>query len=356
MTTVAQASLGRGRTYSTALLVAVAAMFLVTLVAATGSDRLAVDFRVYLHASDTLRATGSPYEPDATLPYVYPPVLAELLVPLTMVPDGVASFLGFTGAFAAVMGALALLGVRDVRCYAAVILWAPAWNAFEMANVSALLTLLGALVWRYRDRPWLGPGALGGALAVKLFLWPLLVWAAATRRALMALLAVSIGLAAVLASWAVIGFAGFTSFPDQLREIEFEHSYSFVGMAAELGLDPIVGRIAMVVAGAALLGLVARFGSRGDDARAFTCAIAAALAFTPVVWAHYFTLLAVPVAILRPRFAPIWLLPIVLWVCPRAGNGDGVQPFIPAIVVAIVVATLVWGTPARAATVSASGR
>jgi hypothetical protein len=139
----------------------------------------------------------------------------------------------------------------------------------------------------------------------------------------------------------VIGFDGLGSYPDQLRELAFEESYSFVGMAAALGLDPLVGRMAMVIVGGSLLVAVGYLGQRGEEARAFICGLVAALALTPVVWLHYFVLLAVPLGIVRPRFAPIWLLPIVLWVCPRAGNGDGVQPFIPAVVVAVLFVALV---------------
>ena len=141
MSVVSHASIGRGRMVSTVLLVAVAAMFLVTLIAATGSGKLAADFHAsYLDAAESVRSSGTPYSSDAELPYVYPPVLAELLVPLTFLPDDVASFLAFLGSFAAVMGALALVGVRDVRCFAVVVIWAPGWNSFEMANVTAALT------------------------------------------------------------------------------------------------------------------------------------------------------------------------------------------------------------------------
>jgi hypothetical protein len=326
---------------STVVLVAVAGMFLVTLLTATGSGRLAADFHAgYLQAAESLRANGTPYSATAELPYVYPPVLAELIVPLTYLPQDVASFLAFLGSIAAVMGALALVGVRDVRCYAAVAIWAPGWNSFEMANVTAALTLLAALAWRYRDRPWPAAGALGFALSVKLFLWPLVIWNLATHRARTAALSVGVGAAVLLLSWAVIGFTGFTSYPEQLREVEFADSYSFVGMASALGLDPLVGRIAMVIVGGALLVAAGYFGQRGDDVRSFACAIVATLALTPVVWLHYFVLLAVPVGIARPRFAPLWLVPIVLWVCPRAANGDGVQPFIPAIVVAVMLVAI----------------
>ena len=80
---------------------------------------------------------------------------------------------------------------------------------------------------------------------------------------------------------------------------------------------------------------------RGDEVGSFACAIAAALAFSPVVWLHYLVLLAVPLGIARPRFSALWLLPIVLWVCPRAGNGDGLQPFLPALVAVVLVGALV---------------
>ncbi len=114
-----------------------------------------------------------------------------------------------------------------------------------------------------------------------------------------------------------------------------------MGMAAALDLSPTIGRLAMLVCGGALLGAVVQLGRRGDDVRSFTCAIVAALAFAPVVWLHYLVLLVVPIAISRPRFSAIWLLPIVLWVCPRDGNGEGLQPFLPAAVVLVILAVLV---------------
>ena len=96
----------------------------------------------------------------------------------------------------------------------------------------------------------------------------------------------------------------------------------------------------MVVAGGVLLLAVCVLGRRGDEARWFTCAIGAVLVLTPVMWLHYLALLAVPLGIVRPRFSAIWLLPIVLWVCPRAGNGDGLQSVLPLLVVLLIVLAL----------------
>jgi alpha-1,2-mannosyltransferase len=342
MSSVADAPLGGRRLLSTVLLVIVAGMLLTTLVASTGSGRLAADFHAsYLQAADELRTTGTPYSAALELPYVYPPLLAELLVPFTFLPTDVAAFLAFLISVASVLGALAVVGVRDVRCYAAVVIWAPGWNAFEMANVTAVLALAVALVWRYRDSTWPSASALGAALVLKLFLWPLLVWAAVTHRVRLAAGAVLVGASLALVSWGVIGFAGFTSFPDQLGEIEFEESYSLVGMSSALGLGTTAGYIASALVGAALLAAVVLLARRGDEVASFACAIAAALAFSPVVWLHYLVLLAVPLGIARPRFSALWLLPIVLWVCPRAGNGDGLQPFLPALVAVVLVGALV---------------
>jgi hypothetical protein len=323
------------------VVVGAAAIFMVALFAAAGSEKLGYDFRtVYLPAAESVWHGESPYvaDDDGGLPYVYPPQLAILVVPFTALPVDVAAVLAVLLSLGALLGALALVGVRDIRCFAAVLVWAPGWNSLEMANVSALLALLLAIAWRFRSTVWPLAAALGLTVSLKLFLWPVLVWTAARRqfRALVAALAV--GLAVTLASWAIIGFAGLTSFPDQLSKVEFDASYSIVAIAEELGLGSAVGRVLTVLVGGIALAGVVYLARRGDDLGSFTASIAAALALTPVVWQHYLVLLAVPLAIARPRFSAAWLLPILLWVSPRADNGDVVQVVMPAIVAALLVA------------------
>jgi hypothetical protein len=330
------------RLVSTVVLVAVAAVLLATLVGATGSGRLAADFHAsYLDAAESVRESGTPWSADAEFPYWYPPLLAELVVPLTFIPQDVAAFIAFLASLLALLSTVYVVGVRDIRCYAAVLIWAPGWNSLELANVTVASALVAALVWRYRDTTWTAPVALGSALAVKLLLWPLVVWLAATQRMRSAALSLCVGVGLTVASWAAIGFSGFTSYADRLQDVPYERSFSFLGMAAALGLGPTTGRVATVVCGVAFLGAVVHLARKGDEVRAFTCAIVAALAFAPVVWLHYLVLLVVPIAIARPRFSAIWLLPIVLWVCPRDGHGEGLQPFLPAVVVLLILATLV---------------
>ena len=141
----------------------------------------------------------------------------------------------------------------------------------------------------------------------------------------------------------MIGFAGFGEYPDLLRrlsELQSERSYSIVGMAATLGVGEGVGRAATLVVGGALLVACVVLARRGDEERSFTCAVAATLALSPIVWLHYLVLLLVPLAILRPRFSLLWLLPVLLWVSPRPGYAEGYETFMPGLVAVILVTVL----------------
>jgi hypothetical protein len=277
--------------------------------------------------------------PRGVQPYVYPPLTAVALVPLTTLSDEAAVVVGLLACVAAVIGALALVGLRDVRCYAAIFASAPMWSILETANLTAFLTLGLALAWRFRTRVWRLAAVLGLAVAAKLLLWPLLVWVAVTNRqgAFVRVIATAIG--TTLVAWAVIGFQGLTAYPALLQSLTDEwadYSYSLIGISDALGLGAEAGRVPMVLAGGALLAATVSFGRRGYDLRAFTCAITAALALTPIAWIQYIWFLLVPLAIARPRFSGIWLIPLVTWLIPRSGNGTGMETFVPALVVVVL--------------------
>jgi hypothetical protein len=330
---------------STGVLVGVAAVLLVGLFGAIGSEKLGHDFRAaYYEAAEAIRSGDSPYatpgDTEWWLPYVYPPQLALAVLPLTSLGKDVAALIAVLVCLGALAGALAAVGVRDPRCYAAVVLWAPGWNALEMANVSALLALGLGLAWRFRATVWPLAAVLGVAVSTKLILWPLLVWVAASRRLYAAGLAVAIGAAVTFAAWAAIGFDGLASYPDHLDSVDSQSSYSIRALAVELGFTEATGNLVMALVGGALLLATVNLARRGDDRRAFTCAVGAALALTPVVWQHYLVLLVVPLALARPRFGVVWLLPVVLWLSPRAANGDGLEPYLPALVTAVLLTYL----------------
>jgi alpha-1,2-mannosyltransferase len=311
---------------------------------------LAWDVRfAYLPAAESVLHGHSPYPGlhDPILEdqkgYVYPPQLVLLLLPLTALPVPVASVIVAVGLLALLWLTLRILDVRDVRCYAAAFLWVPSVSAVLLGNLSIPLAFAIAVAWRYRDRVWPPAWALGLAVSAKLLMWPMLVWTLATRRLRITAWAVVIGLAATLVAWAAIGFDGLTGYPALLRrlsEIQSDRSYSIVGMAVTAGLGETAGRVLTLAVGGALLVACVLLARRRDEERSFTCAVAATLVLSPIVWLHYLVVLIVPMAILRPRFSALWLLPVLLWISPKPGYAEGVVTFAPAIAAVILVGLL----------------
>lgn len=338
------------QTAGTALLLGAAAVLVVGMLAAAPSDQPGFDFRGQYFAGAQAVADGRPLyvSPDdraleAIEAYVYPPQLAVALVPLTPLPEDFAVLMALLASLGALLATLAVVGVRDVRCYAVVLLWWPAWTALSNVNLTIVLALAVAVAWRVRAR--LVPLALviGTAVSAKLLLWPLFVWAVATRRFHAAFLSLAVGVGVTAAAWAVIGFQGLTRYPELLQrlgEVYAHESYSFVGMADVLGLGERAGHVAMLVAGGALLLGTARFGRQGDDGRSYTAAVAGALALTPIVWQHYLLLLLGPLGIARPRLSAVWVLPLILWLTPHEGDPGTAQAFLPALVATILLVVL----------------
>ena len=335
----------------TAALVFLAATMMVGLVGLSAyEDLLAWDVRfAYLPAAEAVLDGNSPY-PELDDPileeqkgYVYPPQLLVALLPLTPLPVDAVAVLVALGMLVLVGLTLWVLGVRDARCYAAAMLWVPTISGVLLSNVSIPLALALALVWRYRNEVLPSAAALGLSVSSKLLLWPMFVWMLATRRLRTVVTAVLIGLVVTLGAWATIRFDGLAGYPDLLRrlsEIQSERSYSIVGMASTIGLGDAVGRALTLVVGSSFLVGCVVFARRDDEVRSYTCAIAATLALSPIVWLHYLVVLLVPLAIARQRFSLIWLLPVLLWISPKPGYAEGFETFVPGIAAAILLTVL----------------
>jgi alpha-1,2-mannosyltransferase len=332
------------------LLFFAAAMTFTVVVYGSATGLLAWDVRfAYLPAAESVLHGHSPYPAldDPILEdqkgYVYPPQLVLTLLPLTALPVSVVAVLVAVGLLAILGLTLKILGVHDVRCYAAALLWVPSVSAVLLGNLSIPLAFAVAVAWRYRNSVWPPAWALGLAVSAKLLLWPMLVWTIATRRLATTAWAVIIGVGVALVAWAAIGFDGLTGYPDllqRLSDIQSDRSYSIVGMAAAAGVGGGVGKGLTLASGVALLAGCVLLARRGDDERSFTCAVVATLVLSPIVWLHYLVVLVVPMAILRPRFSPLWLLPVLLWVSPKPGYAEGPATFAPAVVAVILVALL----------------
>jgi hypothetical protein len=300
-----------------------------------GDDRLALDFHhelyrqadAVVHGRDAYEAPGADLSDRANL--LWPMAAVLPVVPLTAVPAGVADWIATALVLAALVGALWLLDVRDWRVYGVVLLWPATIEAVQTANASLPLTLLVAVMWRYRERALPAGLALGYGIAVKLFLWPVAVWLALVGRTRAAVVAVVTAAASLLLLLPFIGIADYVRLLRRLGET-FEHeTYTLFAFLTDLGLPDTPARVVTDAVGIGVLVLAWRRRSLG-------LAIAAALVLSPIVWRHFFVLLLVPLALSRPRFDVVWLIPIGLWVGDGTFNG---APWQTASVLGLVALT-----------------
>jgi hypothetical protein len=311
----------------------------------------ALDFHHYYWLSGQYVLHGrSPFPPptaDAVLlTHIYPagPYPAPVPVffaPFALLPVQLAEVLFTAILMAALLLALYLLGVRDWRCYGAAFLWAPVAFAIQTANLTLLLILGLAILWRLRHRI-AGPAAvLGVLISLKLFLWPLAIWLVATRRYAAAAWSLVVAAALTLGSWALLGFAGFRDYPSVVRMYGryFETtSYTPFAFLVHLGVPTSLARVSGLALGLAALAAVVIAARRNrSEAASFTLAVATTLLLTPLVWLHYFALVLVPLAVLSPAFSVVWVLPVILWVCPVGGPAATWKYSFPLLVCALVL-------------------
>ena len=332
-------------------------------------DAQGVDFRfAYYPAAEAVLDGKDPYpaagfvlrgEAELVIDYVYPPLIAVATVPWTLLPLGLAEALFQLALVAAFVATLAVLGVRDWRCYGVAFLWPPVTDAVTTANVTILLGLGAALTWRFRERELLAGASVGLSVATKILLWPLVVWLAATRRARAAIWSVAIAVVALSASWAVVGFRGLVDYPDLARRLSDrmdERGYTVYALGVDLGLSPGVARALWAALAVALLAATVMVARRGEERHAFVLALAAGIACSPIVWLHYFALLLVVVAVVQPTLAPIWFvgLPLQLAVTTGVYNGSTFQTaaVLAAAALTIVLALRRPGGAPRAVAVS----
>jgi hypothetical protein len=336
--------------------VAGAAVLVVLFVDSLGRDLVAIDFWQFYVAAEAILHGDSPYfaTPDSTSlwggPYPYPPFPALLVMPFTVLPFEPAGLLMMGLLVCVALSIPYILGVRDWRCYGLLLVWPSTIQAIQTGNVTLWFALAAAVAWRCRDRRVPPALSIGLTLATKFYLWPLVVWFAATRRVVTAALAVAIGAALLLASWAVIGFTGLTGYPSLLRDLEAavgQDSYTVYISALDLGLPSPVARALWLAVGLGLLALMVLVARRGDELSAYVLAITAALALTPIVWLHYFVLFLVVVALASPRLGLLWFAPLGMVLTPGSGHPTPFQTAWTLAVAAIIVVLALRATRAR---------
>jgi Glycosyltransferase family 87 len=257
--------------------------------------------------------------------FVYPPPAAFLLIPFTFLPFTVAAAIWICLILVSTSLVLWVLDVRDWRCHAVTLLAASSLAVVTSGSLSSFLALGTALLWKYRDRRFLAGVLVGAVVVAKLYLWPLLVWLVAVRRARTAALGFATAAGLAFVGWAITGFAGLTHYPHRVSSVaslEEGQSYSPVALALSLGGSTRAGELLAIALGVALLAAAFRAARRPDgERRSFVLAIAATFAFSPISWLHYFVLLAVPLALTTPALSALWVLPLGYWALPMKSEG-----------------------------------
>jgi alpha-1,2-mannosyltransferase len=277
------------------------------------------DFKIFRSAGLAVLHGQSPFGVDG---YIYPATAAVAFVPFAALSFTLGAWIFALLTVLALMAALWILDVRDWRCYAVVFVSMPGWTSVTTGTLSGVCALLAAAVYRYRDDRPRSALALAIGATSKVFLWPLGVWLAATRRTRTVGVALALALFFVALSWLVIGTANFAAYHDSLRQARelAQASYSPFALLRAVGLAPGLSTLAIALVGLSLLG-TAWFVK--NEALTFSLAVFAALLMSPVIWIHYLVLIYVPIAIARPRLSPLWFMPVLFAPIGLRAHADG---------------------------------
>ncbi len=275
------------------------------------------DFRAYLEAAQALRSGQDPYA--GVYPYLYPPLLAAALVPLTFVPSAAAAWLWAIASAAALAASAALVAKGSTRVLLLALLYAPfastQWNLQANAFVLLLLVLARERLDRGFDA---GGGALLGlSIALKpfgLLAAAALVLAGRWRAGLVAAGAALLSFALVVPSSGAAGAAAAAGSVKRILSASWVETYGGnvslngtldrmlpegAGESRHRALGLAVAGWTVALAAAAAAGAV-RAGKRVRPSAVVDAALAATLLGASSSWLHHSTVLFPAVAALSP--------------------------------------------------------
>lgn len=305
-------------------------------------DIYANDFNVFYHASSEIVAGRDPYRHSLGewTPYLYPPLLAELMVPLAWLPLPLAAYVWFLLNAISVIAATwisAILCVGDGRraafpklqigiaLCALLILIRFVLDNFNLGQVNPLVAaLMVAHVYFYiRDRKGLSAVALVLAISIKLTPALLLVYHLARLRLKYAAACLALLIAVTAASFLPMGSAAPEAFRTFVsRTLKNEQGYNLAdagnqslrgsiarlsaNFANEPGVDHSEARkltndLSLLMSALLLVAaIVAAVSASGElsSVAPFVCCL---VLLSPLSWKAHFVLLILPIANLVAR-------------------------------------------------------
>lgn len=309
-----------------------------------------IDFRTdFWVAGSRLLHGGDPYtwtarQIHASIGFPYPALTAWMFAAFALLPIGISTVLYTLLCVAAGLAALWLIGVRDWRVVGAVLISPWFVSAWQTANITMLLLLGVAAVWRVRDRP-LATGILTAlVVTLKPIMWPLGLWLLATRRYRACGWGVAAGLLVNAVTWAVVGVSRFPQYlhlGNAVTAALYRTGYGLPSVVAHLGGGWSAGLLVEILVSGLVLVACLRTGRRAADRDSLIACVLLSLVASPLVWTHYFALLLIAIALRHPRLHWTWLAGLLLWGC-GVRTTVGWQIALTWVVVLAISADLLW--------------
>ena len=289
------------------------------------------DFRAYYDAAVRLVQTGSPYQvetlsgpfqPGPAGLYLYSPVPALVVVPLTWLGMASATLVWLLLRLALLVATCVLLPVPrwvKVASLGVSLISAPFLYDLNLGNVSLIVTFLTVVTWRWLDEP-IGGVAVAASLTIRPTMAIVAGWWALRRQWRAVAWVIIGGAVIVLASLPFVGLNPWLQFVTVLRNVSdttgVAHNLDLASTALALGVPSdltvvfLFGGYVLAI-GTILLSL------RRDREIGLAVTVMASMLLAPLLWNHYLTNLVVPGALLAAR-GRRWavLLPLLGWLPP----------------------------------------
>lgn len=281
-------------------------LILVVLLAAFGWLLGPFDLLTFLHAGQRVLNGNNPYESvtssvfQAGHAFVYPTFVAWALAPLALLPQGLAEVIYIGGSAAAIVLACSLLGRPGVFPAALVLLSSTTIIGLQMGTVNAYLFLGLACAWRYRSsKPVVSGIMLGLVAAIKLFLFPILLWPLLMRRytttaVSTATFAVLFGASAIFRPVNIVSYIHLLS---KLQGNEAIQSWSLTSLFESTGLGSSAALAASILVAVGILLALRIRSARLSEGQLMGMVVVSCLLVSPIVWSSYLLLLAVPLLV-----------------------------------------------------------
>ncbi len=303
----------------------------------------AKDFEAYYDAALRLMATGTPYRPETLLHewvggtpglYVYTPVLALLVIPLTSLGVAAATMVWFALRIGLLYLTVALMPVPRWVKIATLLVGmasAPVIQDLRFGNVSLLVAFLSVVAWRWLDRP-LGSVAIAASVMVRPWLAVIGIWWLLRRRWRAVAWLAGSALLIVVLTLPLVGLNPWLDWVTLLRnlgdDMSLASNHALGAAVLQLGFPSQVA-VLFQVAGYVMAAVAIVASLRRDRQISYAVTLTASLLLSPLMWVHYLTLLIVPAALAGARGRPLaLLLPLVGW--------------LPLVVTPFAIAAMMW--------------